>query len=149
MQKLRALPLYKIYGYAGIIPFVLFLAGLMVFSNDTPRTLYLDMMLLCYSGLILSFLAGAHWPMAVKGRDNIRLSLSMAPTVICILLIYMGLTYTPLWPLLAVFVLFWHQYLIDRKYYSLLDFADGYLAFRLRITSIVSGLVLVSFLVSL
>ena len=149
MQKLRNIPLYKIYGYAGILPFVLILLGLMVFSDDTPRTLYLDMMLLCYSGLILNFLAGIHWPMAVKERDNIRLSLAMAPTIICFGLVYAGLTYSPLWPLLVIFILFWHQYLIDRKYYSLLDFADGYLKFRLRLTSIVSGLVLLSFLVSL
>ena len=147
--SLKNIPLYKKLGYAGLIPFALFVLGLMIYGNDTPRTLYLCMLLMAYSSMILSFLSAVHWPLALKNNDAIRLSLSMAPTIICLVLLYVGLTYTPLWPLLVIFILFWHQYLIDRKYFTLLEFPDGYLKFRLRITAITSGLVLFGFLVAL
>ncbi len=146
---IKTMPLYQKLGYAGILPFAFMLLALIIYATDTMHTLFFAMLLIGYSTLILSFLSAIHWPYAIKDNDKTRLILAMIPTLICFGLLYVGLRFSPLWPLPILAVLFWHQYLIDRKYFTLLEFPHGYLKFRLRVTSIVSGLILMSFVVSL
>lgn len=135
----------KILGYLGALPFVVIAFALIVFHDDTVRTSFFAVLQLCYASMILSFLGGVHWPYAVAGRDNLRLTLSMIPTIICAALLYIGFSFNPFYPLLGVASLFWFVFALDKKYYDMLVLPDGYLSYRRTLTMIVSGLLVLSY----
>lgn len=135
----------KFLGYAGALPFMLCLAGLIYFDEDLIRTKFFNVLQICYAGMIVSFLVGTHWPAAVKDKDNIRLSLSMVPTIVSAILLFYGFSIDPLYPILVMIPLFWFVYAMDHFYVTALDMSIAYKAFRLNITILVSILLLASF----
>ena len=94
-------------------------------------------------------MAGTHWLEAIRDNDFKRLSLSMLPTILSLILIVLMFLGVGYWPLLLMSVMFVGLYLMDRKYIDLGEKTAEYMGFRLRVTSLVSGILIASFGVAL
>lgn len=138
----------KILGYLGALPFAALALCLVLFHHDAIASKMFSVFQLCYAALILCFLSGIHWPLAVRAGNNLQLSLSMLPTILSAALLFWGFTQDPLQPLLVMAALFWGQYFMDKKFVGLDDLPQGYLPFRLKLTAIVSALLVLSFFIA-
>jgi len=138
--------LYKIFGYLGALPFIIF-AGLTfvqqsVFEQGVVAIIGAAQFF--YGAMIINFLSGIHWVNAFKTQNKIRLSLAMLPTIMCLILGAIFLeSLSPILPLAIMAAMFALMYLVDKRYHSQDDWPEGYLSFRLRITSIVTVTLLI------
>ncbi|MDN7126801.1 DUF3429 domain-containing protein [Pseudidiomarina terrestris] len=107
MMQERAISSAQRLGYAGLIPFLVFTMGglLDVYADHSLR------LFVIYSALILSFLGGVHWGLAMARDDSPTRELrwSMLPTIVGLALLFAGVWITPLTMLivLAFAHLFW------------------------------------------
>ncbi len=70
-------------GYAGLIPFVLLSAGSWVFAEEFHDSI--NIALLSYAAIILSFMGAVHWGLAIASREGVQagqLGLSVLPALI-------------------------------------------------------------------
>jgi glutaredoxin len=139
--------LRKSLGYGGLVPFV---AGLLVlaFTRDPGVRGQAELMLLGYGAVILSFLGAVHW-----GRLVAAPGLSMpVPLVVwsCVPPV-LGWA-TLLLPFAAAApaqaLLFAAVYLVDRALLTDRDAPRGYLTMRLRLTMLVVGALIASWVVA-
>ncbi|CAB0149487.1 hypothetical protein PSI9734_00052 [Pseudidiomarina piscicola] len=107
MLQERAISTAQRLGYAGLIPFLVFTFGglLDLYAEHSLR------LFVVYSALILSFLGGVHWGLAMARDDNPTRMLhwSMLPSILGIVLVFAGIWLSPLTMLvvLACGHLFW------------------------------------------
>lgn len=107
MIQERAISSAQRLGYAGLIPFLAFTFGglLDIYADHSLR------LFVIYSALILSFLGGVQWGIAMARDDSPtrQLRWSMLPTIIGLLLLFAGVWISPLTMLivLAFTHLFW------------------------------------------
>ncbi|NCT41225.1 MAG: DUF3429 domain-containing protein [Alphaproteobacteria bacterium] len=143
---MNKLPLY--FGYAGALPFVLFM--LLSFGMDEARHFQaLSFIQLSYGAMILSFLGGVHWGQAIPSNNAKQMGFAMVPTIACLALMVWTLVADPAMPLFAMAGLFWIVFLADKRLMPLGFIPEGYFTFRRNLTMIVSGTLIVSGLVSL
>ena len=143
---MNKLPLY--FGYAGALPFVLFM--LLSFGMDEARHVQaLSFVQLSYGAMILSFLGGVHWGQAIPSNNAKQISFAMVPTIACFALMIWTFVIDPVLPLFAMAGLFWIVFLADKKLMPLDFIPEGYFKFRKRLAIIVSSTLIISALVSL
>ena len=129
---------YQILGYAGALPF-LGLAILSFVLNDSR----IASVQIGYAAIIASFLGGLHWPFAVKTGCPFYLSIIMLPSIIGLGCVILGL-FMPTPALLIMAILFIGLSLFDKKYLKPEDWPQNYSHFRLKITVIVSTLLIIT-----
>ncbi|MEM7651364.1 MAG: DUF3429 domain-containing protein [Pseudomonadota bacterium] len=144
--KLDKLPIY--FGYAGALPFVLFML-ITLLLNEPKHVQLLSFLQLSYGAMILSFLGGIHWGQALPSGNNKQLSFSMVPTVTCLGLMIWTFAVDPVLPLFAMAALFWIVFKADQKYMPKDFISAEYFTFRKRLTMIVVSTLIISGLVSL
>lgn len=131
-------------GFAGLIPFLAFtLGGLLdVYAEHAIR------LFVIYSALILSFLGGIHWGVAMQtdGSPTRSLKWSMLPSIVGISLFFAGLWLSPLTMLtiLALTHLFWLNF--EKRH---LPEQLWYLELRNRLTFTVVALHVILIIISL
>lgn len=131
-------------GYAGLLPFLLFTIGALldVYADHALR------LFVIYSALIVSFLGGVHWGLALTRDDapTRQLSWSMLPTIIAVVLFFAGVWVTPLTMLsvLALTHLFWLNF--EKRH---LQTHPWYLELRGRLTFTVVALHVILIIISL
>lgn len=131
-------------GYAGLLPFLAFtLGGLLDVYADHAIRLFV-----IYSALILSFLGGVHWGLAMQGDGSPTRALkwSMLPSIIGIILFFAGVWVSPLTMLtvLAFTHLFWLNF--EKRHFSE---QLWYLELRNRLTFTVVALHVILIIISL
>lgn len=139
----------KILGYLGVLPFLLCLLGLMFFNAHPVMGKIFIVFQISYSSMIVSFLGGVHWPLALKNDDKFRLTLCMAPTVISIFVLLYAFLINPVHTLLVWAMLFFGVYILDKKYADESGWNNEYLIFRRNITLVVTAILLITFGVSI
>lgn len=131
-------------GYAGLVPFLVFtLGGLLdVYADHAVR------LFVIYSALILSFLGGIHWGVAMQSEDSPTRAFkwSMLPSIIGIVLFFAGTWVSPLTMLtvLALTHLFWLNF--EKRH---LSEQLWYLELRNRLTFTVVALHVILIIISL
>lgn len=132
-----------IFGYAGTLPFILFML-LSFVANEESTAKAITTLQMAYGAMILSFLGGIHWGQAIPSNNTKQLSFSMLLTIGSFGLMILGF-FTPSLPLLLMACLFWAVYYADRNLMPLDYIPEGYFSFRRNLTIIVSGTLLISF----
>lgn len=148
-------PLYKVLGYCGVIPFLIFTLGLYAFDETIGKFLMAAQML--YAGLIASFLAGVHWSHSFTGSREGQMLSAMLPTIVSLIINGLGfvilfgglLTLLPSKILLSLFFIIYAAmfiiiYIFDWQWLDKERLPEGYISFRAQITALVSGLLLLS-----
>ena len=135
------LPIY--FGYAGALPFVLFM--FLTFVMDDAKDLkMLSFLQLSYGAMILSFLGGIHWGQALPSNHTKQMSFAMIPTVACFALMFWTFAIDPILPLFAMAGLFWIVFEADKRLMPTEFIPKGYFEFRKKLTMIVSSTLIVS-----
>lgn len=138
----------KILGYLGVLPFIIFLMGAVFFKSAPMMGNLFIAFQIFYASIILSFVSGVHWPLALKNDDNIRLSYCMIPTIISLFLMGFVFIGVFIYPLLAMVIMFTGVYMLDKKYADQSGWGKDYLTFRRNVTLIVCAILLISFGIS-
>lgn len=131
-------------GYAGLLPFLAFtLGGLLDIYADHAVRLFV-----IYSAIILSFLGGIHWGIAMQsgGSPTRILKWSMLPSIVGIVAFIAGIWWSPLslLTLLALTHLFWLNF--EKRH---LPEQLWYLELRNRLTFTVVALHVILIIISL
>ena len=147
--------LYKLFGYAGAVPFLV-LAGLAFYFTDAPEEvlIFVVQAQVGYAAIILSFLGGIHWPFSLQPRGKRsqgkmygkQMSNAMLPSIFGFMALILALSGMADIALFCCVGLFWMVYVIDQIFLSQSDFPEGYSAFRLNITLIVTIALLATYL---
>ncbi|MFP4313087.1 MAG: DUF3429 domain-containing protein [Alphaproteobacteria bacterium] len=150
------MPLYKVLGYCGVIPFFVFTLGLYFFDAAIGK--YFMAMQMFYASLIASFLAGIHWAHSFPAHREGQMLCAMIPTILSLLMLGAGLVILfggllmmiPSKILLSAFFLIYALmfitiYIFDWQWLDQTKLPEDYILFRLQITIIVSGLLFLSF----
>lgn len=145
------MPLFKVLGYLGVLPFVLTALGVLAFDSDGNFGKYAIAIQMLYAGLIASFLSGIHWAHSFPRSSEGQMFLSMTPSVLSLFLISFTdiilfgnlLSLTPSKILLSLIYLiftglYWAIYILDWQHLDLEKFPEDYLKFRMKITVLVS-----------
>lgn len=135
----------KILGYLGVLPFIIFLMGAVFFKSAPMMGNLFIAFQIFYASIILSFVSGVHWPLALKDNDNLRLSFSMVPTVVGLFVMSFVFLGVFVYPLLMMAGMFIAVYFFDKKYAQQSGWDKHYMAFRLRTTLIVTAILLITF----
>lgn len=144
MMQQQAVSTAQRLGYAGLIPFLAFTFGglLDVYAEHSLRLFVL------YSALILSFLGGVQWGLAMAREDSPTrlLHWSMVPTIIGVLLLFAGVWITPLTMLVVLGLahLFWLNF--EKRH---LGHHLWYIELRSRLTFTVVALHVILIIISL
>ena len=140
------LPIY--FGYAGAIPFAVFM--LLTFAMDEAQDYQIiSIVQLSYGAMILSFLGGIHWGQAIPRNHSKQMSFAMVPTIVCFALMIWTFAIDPVLPLFAMAGLFWVVFEADKRLMPVEFIPEGYFAFRKKLTIVVSTTLVISGLVSL
>lgn len=144
------MPLFKVLGYVGVLPFLLMALGILTFDSDGNFGKYAIAIQVLYAGLIVSFLSGIHWAHAFPRSSEGQMLLSMVPSVLSLFLISVAdiilfgnmLSQMPSKILLSLIyliftALYWAIYILDWQHLDLEKFPEDYLKFRFKITLIV------------
>ena len=144
------MPLFKVLGYLGVLPFALSALGVLAFDSDGNLGKYAIAIQILYAGLIVSFLSGIHWAHSFPRSSEGQMLLSMIPSVLSLFLIIFTdiilfgnmLSLMPSKILLSlIYIIFtgmyWAIYILDWQHLELEKFPEDYLKFRLTITLIV------------
>lgn len=140
-----------VLGYLGLIPFLLGATSALILD---PVPVFLEEVVIVYSTIILSFLGGIQWGLALcseKNKDG-RLILSvfssLVPWFLCLIFI--------LFSDLPVFIFYFFfgifhlaQLFIDKKIFSYIPIASWYLKMRYKLAYTVSSCHLILMLLSL
>lgn len=148
-------PLYKVLGYCGLIPFFIITLGLYAFDAGIGK--YLMAMQMVYAGLIASFLAGVHWSHSFFKSSEGQMLCAMIPAIVSLFLIGFGLvvlfgglmTMLPSKILLSLFFIIYAAmfiaiYVFDWQWLDREKLPEGYINFRMKITGLVSTLLILS-----
>lgn len=131
-------------GYAGLLPFVLLVLAIILgvvqgVDTDAPVAV-----LLAYSGMIASFLGGTHWlPSLINGNSK-QAALALAPSVVALVLFVLAFLITPSLSLFGMAIMFGVLYRADMVLLPESFAIAGYKKFRLNLSAIVGGLLLVA-----
>ena len=125
-------PIAFILGVAGLIPFILF--GLFAVGGDT-RSLLSVQGLIAYGGVILSFLGGVHWGLALSERDEeepvkSRLSLGVVPSLVGWVAILISLISRPVFGVALLIVGYIALVTAEHRAHKLDLMPAGYMAMR-------------------
>lgn len=121
-------------GYAGLIPFVLGAALTWLVRPDDAFVFVVDG-LAKYAALIISFLGGIHWGLAMRSSpiDSARIAWGITPSLLAwvaaVMPAYAGL------PLMGALLIV--CYLVDRRVYPVLGLS-AWMTLRFRLTAIAS-----------
>jgi len=147
--------LYKIFGYAGAVPFLV-LAGLAFYFPQSQGEVldFVAQAQVGYAAIILSFLGGVHWPFSLQPRGKRsqgavygkQMSNAMLPSIFGFMALILALSGMADIALFCCVGLFWLIYVIDQIFLSKSDFPEGYFTFRLNITLIVTISLLATYL---
>jgi hypothetical protein len=140
-------PVRKILGYAGLIPFV---AGMLAIAllTDAGIRRQVELMLIGYGAVILSFLGAVHWGRLVAAPALGMVAPLAMWSVVPSLLGWASLLlpFSTAAPALAL--LFAAVYLVDRVLLGERDAPEGYMTMRLHLTVVVVLSLLVSWVVA-
>lgn len=139
MQKIH---IYS--GYGGLVPFGL-LALAIVYGvyaglpTDPPAAI-----LLFYAATIASFMGGKHWLPSMKNKDNRQAVIAMAPVVISLVLFVLAFLWSAIPALIGMALVIGALYRADILYLPEAQKTKGYQEFRLRLTAISAGFLLIA-----
>lgn len=133
-------------GFAGLLPFLGFAVAALLGLHSAAATLAFAQ----YSAIILSFLGGVHWGIAMRdsSASNAQLGWSMVPSVIGMsaLLLSWFTSVTWLLALLALTHLFWLNY--ERRRFDGQQNHDWYIQLRRQLTFTVVALHVILIIIS-
>ena len=139
---MRRMPI--IFGYAGIIPFLL-ITLFMVFSDMVGQNLKSGAILqVAYAAMILSFLGGAHWGQAIPRNHEKQIKFSMLPTIAGFCLFLLAVFGFDFSALIGTAGMFYAVYVADKKMMPVDLMPPGFFKFRRNLTFIVIALLLIS-----
>jgi glutaredoxin-related protein len=129
------MPLVRLLGYGGLIPFVAGAVGLWALGEhaftETARAL-----LLGYGAVILSFLGAIHWGRALQPRGIRRPGLLAVYGVVPSILAWLSLALPFAWAAPVQAALFVLVYAIDRLLFRDSEIPRGFLTLRLRLSAV-------------
>jgi hypothetical protein len=128
--------LSKRLGYAGLLPFVV--GAALVWWVRADAHPYATLALSCYAAVIVSFLGGVHWGLAMRLADGGAPTWLYAWGVVPSLVAWVAVVMPPYAGLVVHGVMLVTCYLVDRRTYPLLG-AASWLTLRFRLT-VVAGL---------
>ncbi|MEM8833893.1 MAG: DUF3429 domain-containing protein [Pseudomonadota bacterium] len=129
---------YQIFGYAGVIPFIVFAVGTYHHQDSLMfKNLYL-MMQLFYAGLIIAFLSASYWHESLFNEKPLIQFICMTPVILLLPIFFWGMTHSPPQALLACIALFWGLFAMDRLYGLNHGWPKGYMLFRFNLTALVT-----------
>lgn len=135
---------YQILGYLGLLPFIMLAVGLLILPSGAVSSV-LGFAQAAYAAVILSFLAGIHWPFAVEKGNKMQMGLAMAPPLIaCALIVFVFISGALVFALLVYAICFAALYAMDRFYERSGQWPGGYMIFRLRLTAGVCACLILS-----
>lgn len=150
-------PLYKFLGYAGALPFI-FCAIVMLLFGAEPGSLFLTVQIV-YAGLILAFLSGVHWAHAFRRESEDQMLGAMILPILSLFLVPLGISETAtrwfgdgMGVVIVSFCLFLFMlgfiflYFFDLQSLDKSELPEGYMRFRLSMTTLVCVSLCVSIL---
>jgi hypothetical protein len=132
-------------GFAGLIPFLATAIAALLGLYGAAATLVFAQ----YSAIILSFLGGVHWGIAMQtDRSSRQFGWSMVPSVIAIgaLLLSWFISVTAVLAVLALTHLFWLNY--ERRHFEQQAGVDWYIQLRRQLTFTVVALHVILMIIS-
>ena len=134
---------YQLLGYGGVIPFVAFFVGYYFNKDSLVFGNLLLVMQMSYGAIIISFLSGAHWSMAIQEKNILRMILSVVPTIVLMPVMFWGMSHSPAQALLMMIVLLWGVFAMDRGYFyyrrdDKMSMPRGYILYRFNLTMLVT-----------
>ena len=134
-SEINAIPFPAfIFGVAGLIPFIV-LAVASYFKSGLIQS-EIVFMLICYAGVILSFLGGVHWGAALGLPDHLNMK-RMAISVVPSLVAWVALLMPENIAVIMLFTAFIFMLPIDMFAVKVRLFADWYLRLRVGLTIVV------------
>lgn len=122
-------------GYAGLLPFAL--GAVLVWLVRPDAHPYVTLMLSCYAAVIISFLGGIHWGLAMRLAPAAVPAWLYAWGVVPSLVAWVAVVMPPYAGLVVHGVMLVTCYLVDRRTYPMLG-ASSWLTLRFRLTVVAS-----------
>jgi hypothetical protein len=126
-------PLALRLGYAGVLPFVVGAAFVWLVGGNADAHAFAALVLSCYAAVIISFLGGLHWGLAMRQSPATMPTWLYAWGVIPSLVAWVAVVMPPYAGLVVHGVMLVTCYLVDRRTYPLLG-AAPWLTLRFRLT---------------
>jgi len=130
--------LYQILGYAGLLPFIGFAVGAYLTRDSVIIFNLCLLMQLSYAVIITSFVSATHYVEATKSNKTNQILLSIAPPILSLPILFWAFTHSPAQSLLAVILLFWFVFVLDRVFLNHEDWPRRYFVFRFNLTALVT-----------
>lgn len=125
-------------GYAGVIPFVT-TAVIIFFLYPRPEAQAILTYQIAYGAVILSFLGGIRWSLAMLFPEDEQLLKRLTYSVMPSLLAWAALFVPPAWGLALLIVSFWGQAASDAQASRLREAPLWYGGYRVRLSILVIG----------
>ena len=123
----------SILTYLGVLPFLLCSASI-IYGFEQQKTTFI---LLSYSAVIISFIAGIHWAFAMQQRDSSSIWLLMSSNIISLLAWCALLIPQPVSALVLLIFLLVALLMIDMTIYRSEKVEPWFIKLRTRVTVIV------------
>jgi hypothetical protein len=131
-------PLALRLGYAGLLPFLVGAALVWLVGGNADAHAFSTLMLSCYAAVIISFLGGIHWGLAMRQQvAGAAPAWLYAWGVIPSLVAWVAVVMPPYAGLVVHGVMLVTCYLVDRRTYPMLG-AAPWLTLRFRLTVVAS-----------
>ena len=130
-------------GYAGVIPFVT-TAVIIFFLYPRPEAQTILAYQIAYGAVILSFLGGIRWSLAMLFPEDEALLKRLTFSVMPSLLAWTALFVPPIWGLALLIVSFWGQAASDNQASRRHEAPTWYGGYRVRLSILVIGALVLS-----
>ena len=125
-------------GYVGLLPFVVGAALVWLVGGNADAHAFSTLMLSCYAAVIISFLGGIHWGLAMRQQAGMGAPAWLyAWGVVPSLVAWVAVVMPPYAGLVVHGVMLVTCYLVDRRTYPMLG-AAPWLTLRFRLTVVAS-----------
>jgi len=123
-------------GYLGLTPFILSLTTAVYFEQFKEIS---EQAFIVYSMIIISFMSGIHWGIAINSNDERRTKFIVS-TIPPVLVWFAFLCFPSYFLVITLGFVHLAGLRIDRMIFEHLDMQSSYLRMRIRLASIVAGL---------
>jgi Protein of unknown function (DUF3429) len=136
-SNLSPAPVALRLGYVGLLPFVVGVALVWLVGGNVQAHAFAALMLSCYAAVIISFLGGIHWGLAMRHETAAVPIWLYVWGVVPSLVAWVAVVMPPYAGLVVHGVMLVTCYLVDRRTYPMLGVAP-WLTLRFRLTVVAS-----------
>ena len=130
-------PLALRLGYVGLLPFLVGAALVWLVGGNADAHAFATLMLSCYAAVVISFLGGLHWGLAMRQDPASVPTWLYAWGIVPSLVAWVAVVMPPYAGLVVHGVMLVTCYLVDRRTYPMLG-AAPWLTLRFRLTVVAS-----------